>query len=443
MAVHNIIPSTNVSMADIRDTLNANGGNVDNTLGSFFKDAAKINKWAKYKPVSYKGDFPANGVQWKGDANSTLWGLQVGIKNDAQSQKGPKDMYDDSGMPNYEYDAPVGGANSPYRLQDFCGYYPKAKAITINTMAKDTVRTIYVSSTAQKTDKIFFTACCGGNNGEIKFSDIEEVARLDSSYVLYLVISVYKKGTSTLIGEYFNNGIILHDYTTANIDNTYDTVTTVKEASISFTKSQWSANSEMDIYLSLQTIRKESTPNGNFYHADKIIAIPYSTNNYFKESIRISTAYRYIRAIKILDPTVTGTRNWLDLKPSAAFRLYDNAGTPDIMFEVSKMDTADGALTLQNGVRFFRSKYRKTNGSWQIQNGTLRNSAGSLISSTTIEKGNGIVNVYYNFGDMFDEPSHSEGYYPDGQYTAEIYLVDTSGSKTTEQMVTIITIYTK
>ena len=94
MAVHNIIPSTNVSMADIRDTLNANEGNVNNTLGSFFKDAAKINKWAKYKPVSYKGDFPVNGVQWKGDADSSIWGMLVSILNNAENQNGGKTVYD-------------------------------------------------------------------------------------------------------------------------------------------------------------------------------------------------------------------------------------------------------------------------------------------------------------------------------------------------------------
>lgn len=49
--VQEIIPSTNIKLADIRDTLAANGGNVTNILGSFFADAAKINRWAKYKPV--------------------------------------------------------------------------------------------------------------------------------------------------------------------------------------------------------------------------------------------------------------------------------------------------------------------------------------------------------------------------------------------------------
>ena len=136
MAVHSIIPTTNVSMADIRDTLNANNGTVDNTLGSFFKDAAKINKWAKYKPVSYKGDFPLNGVQWKGDGSSSVWGMLVNISN-AVSASGGYSVYQTPSI-NYSHILPSGGSSSPYRLHDFRGYYPKAKPIYIQPLDKGT-----------------------------------------------------------------------------------------------------------------------------------------------------------------------------------------------------------------------------------------------------------------------------------------------------------------
>ena len=48
------IPRTNVSVADIRDTLNANGGSVTNVLGTFFSSAANINIWARQKPIHWR-----------------------------------------------------------------------------------------------------------------------------------------------------------------------------------------------------------------------------------------------------------------------------------------------------------------------------------------------------------------------------------------------------
>ena len=47
MAALTQIPKTNISVADIRDTLNANGGSVSNDTTTFFTTAAKINPFVK------------------------------------------------------------------------------------------------------------------------------------------------------------------------------------------------------------------------------------------------------------------------------------------------------------------------------------------------------------------------------------------------------------
>ena len=53
-----VIPNSNVNLAtNIRDVLNAAGGSVSNDTLSFFATSAKINKWAFYKPESFKKDF--------------------------------------------------------------------------------------------------------------------------------------------------------------------------------------------------------------------------------------------------------------------------------------------------------------------------------------------------------------------------------------------------
>ena len=44
MAVYSILPTTNLKAEDIRDTLNANGGSVNNELTTFFNTS--INIWS-------------------------------------------------------------------------------------------------------------------------------------------------------------------------------------------------------------------------------------------------------------------------------------------------------------------------------------------------------------------------------------------------------------
>ena len=46
MPVYTILPKANVTMDDVKDTLNANGGKVTNVLGTFFSEQARINRWA-------------------------------------------------------------------------------------------------------------------------------------------------------------------------------------------------------------------------------------------------------------------------------------------------------------------------------------------------------------------------------------------------------------
>lgn len=61
------IPNTNVNLAtNVRDVLNAAGGSVNNDLTSFFKAAAKINKYSRYKPYVHSKDFDLTDSDIKG-----------------------------------------------------------------------------------------------------------------------------------------------------------------------------------------------------------------------------------------------------------------------------------------------------------------------------------------------------------------------------------------
>lgn len=119
-----VIPNTNVNLAtNVRDVLNSAGGSVSNALTTFFSASAKLNKWAKYKPVIYYNQpFLDDDRRWKGD--SGLCGFTSGsiVFNDSQS------LVDAHKSGNtFVYDIPSGGTAEPMRLGDFRLYKTDAK----------------------------------------------------------------------------------------------------------------------------------------------------------------------------------------------------------------------------------------------------------------------------------------------------------------------------
>lgn len=136
MAVYDVLPTTNLRDTDIRDTLNANGGSVDDGI-SYFLAEANLNKWARYKPESYKKDFDLTEDERKANryglamsSASSLFGSGV------KPTSGNIDISEDYNgflyklckgtLGQFEYVLPTGTANSPYRLGDFRGYNAKA-----------------------------------------------------------------------------------------------------------------------------------------------------------------------------------------------------------------------------------------------------------------------------------------------------------------------------
>lgn len=137
MAVYDILPSTNLKAEDIRDTINANGGSVSNDLTTFFSEAANLNKWARYKPESYKKNFDLTEDERK----ANRYGLALSsagslFGSGVKPTSGNIDISEDYNgflyklckgtLGQFEYIRPSGGASSPYRLGDFRGYSAKA-----------------------------------------------------------------------------------------------------------------------------------------------------------------------------------------------------------------------------------------------------------------------------------------------------------------------------
>ena len=126
-------------------------GDVNSVLGDRHTDVAaackdtKVNKWAKYKPLKLSvidtitGQWDATNntwlttaTWWKGQARSGAYrpqytcGLVINCyDNDRASFKDAVD----NGNGGWTWDAPTGGAASPYRLHDFAGYEHRASPL--------------------------------------------------------------------------------------------------------------------------------------------------------------------------------------------------------------------------------------------------------------------------------------------------------------------------
>lgn len=116
----NALPQTNISLSDIRDTLQT----ATNDIAALCKHF-DVNKWAKYKPINCPGLTESDvlaGAFWpqglQDDNFYRQWGLNLR----------PYGNYPDftPEQQGWGYDKPQGGDNSPYRLGDFRGYYHDA-----------------------------------------------------------------------------------------------------------------------------------------------------------------------------------------------------------------------------------------------------------------------------------------------------------------------------
>lgn len=116
-----IIQETNVNLAThVRDVLNAAGGSVSNDLTSFFKSAAKLNMWSRYKPVISKTLFFTlsewKGTGYRGDNDDC--GITIPYYTSPSAIRTA--LADGKAM--WSYNIPAGGENAPFRLGDFRGY---------------------------------------------------------------------------------------------------------------------------------------------------------------------------------------------------------------------------------------------------------------------------------------------------------------------------------
>lgn len=148
MAVYEILPKENLKWDDIRDTLNANNGTVNNNAITAFQSGANINMFAKYKPsdigaVNFTRDNPGAFVvdSWDGQLVTIKDKWWIG-KNGTCNINIPIIDNLENNSPNdvpWSYIPVPGGQNAPYRLGDFAGYDAKATSDMITLVVPEYV----------------------------------------------------------------------------------------------------------------------------------------------------------------------------------------------------------------------------------------------------------------------------------------------------------------
>ena len=189
--VHDIIPINNVSMSDIRDTLNANKGSVGNNLVSFFSTASNVNPHSKRKPVIKAVDFCQDFDASQPNYNATWW---KGINNRCGFKKfNTSSGYTDLGYIyrnniKWEWDPPKGGTSEPMRLGDFRGYKPSAQPF-VKTLIKKGY-TYEVPKISNMYDYTYWNhrVWLNTDDDSIKISDLKDCADYDFSNIKLCVL---------------------------------------------------------------------------------------------------------------------------------------------------------------------------------------------------------------------------------------------------------------
>lgn len=198
MAIHDIIPNSDVLASDIRDTLNANGSSCTNEIITFFNSKAVINHWSFRKPYATDKDmFKLTDAQ----IISINCGFTPNQIASYTSLADPAIM--DGDMNGWKYTRPTEMSTPIYRLGDYIGYYPKARPMIENFMVMDKVST---QSTGVSATAIVNIA----DGRQVAISDIGSLKDYHAAVFL-------KKGSTTTQRMYYNEDVTIGEAGTFDV----------------------------------------------------------------------------------------------------------------------------------------------------------------------------------------------------------------------------------
>ncbi|WP_289104573.1 hypothetical protein [uncultured Bacteroides sp.] len=182
--VYDILPTTNLKYDDIRDTLNSAGGSVDNDVASAFKESAKINRWAKYKPI----DYPEKLIELDElDLRNKSYGIDMPVLNAVYSDNTPSAPW--------SYILP----KSVFRLADFRKYYKRAVPPVLFTFP-DSIKMGFVENTGLYKMDVAFDDMAHGDYLQgycIKFYDLVDLDRTNADYRVCAGLFIEREGKKT------------------------------------------------------------------------------------------------------------------------------------------------------------------------------------------------------------------------------------------------------
>ena len=185
-----MIANSDVSVATLRDVLNAAGGSVSNDATSFFTANAKINWASKHKPVIYAKNFCQDLRIGDSDYDETWWlgtSQLCGLLFIPLGSIAELPSAYDGDMNGWTYPLPTGGANAPMRLGDFCHYDTDAKPPMYNFEVHNMVNTTSVDRIAMGINVV------GDTSNNISFLDMP----LLKNYYLGLYLEHKSTGLGT------------------------------------------------------------------------------------------------------------------------------------------------------------------------------------------------------------------------------------------------------
>lgn len=190
MAYSNSIITAPVSIYDVQRALGESSGD----LGTLCK-SNRINKWSKYKPMSINKMFNVTNA----DRASAMYGMGV------PTLLRYYELFTNGS--NWSYNKPTGGSTSPYRIEDFVGYYSAASCPFYINMDNS------IKSNGSKTNNFSFSVSFGftpsiDNTNTIGLGDALMSSALDGYFTVIMRCGevYYMKSADNTINNLTSNG---------------------------------------------------------------------------------------------------------------------------------------------------------------------------------------------------------------------------------------------
>lgn len=352
-----VIKDNNIFLAtDIAKVLNDAGGSVNqNEPLTYFQSAAKLNKWAKYKPVSYAQNARLLDNQFK----LVNYGLDMAYLG----TKTPQTVIIDAskGKEFYPYKLPTGSSASPFRLSDFIGYNTEAKApYSLSVSPNISVQSFPAT--------IPFTIIL--NDSEFKLTDL--AAWEDNFSDGYFAI-LYSSGLN-------NNSQVMM----------YKPVNPTQYDNMLYGEIQVSAPG---IYHIVGVYAKESASNGTTdvsSRADNYMPIP---NGYAKVEVSRNVVYGYVDVYNLISDALYLNRDAMVIQgfgsvPYATTR-FPNGSTPACSYYLGFYATLS-------------SDWGEYTGEWYFTEQTISHNGGTSGSTSYLDLFPGQISLSDIFKQNFD-----------------------------------------